>query len=463
MSRLQFLKDRFNIFDSFDNELTNDDSITLIKNYSSEIISFIKKNEIKKIRKDGSEKIKIKKTIHISNTLFKTMVDSDPSNKKVYTQWMLTVFNRLLNDNSTHSDAIRFVEEDLPLASEYLFIFEQNKRKKLFKKINSYTLKNISDVTNINQYKSLSQLYDAVDPFIERDSSNLEKMINNFANLGEAEILVNDRNFLVIMPKTLAVNVLFDKFTSWCTSKPNNGMFKHYTQSKNYLKPDGSNSEIYIVIDKRFLKFNELEDNFLYQIHFESGQVKNRKQNNKSDFYNDVLVNSEGVSNLIYEKLMELSALIGSSNNNLYLDYLIKFGWSDALFDLMQDYTPYIRVFGTRVKRLPDLTRFKNLLSLIITKSGLIELDSSIGNCKNLNEIILRDNKLTELPSEISNLKNLVFLNILGNKLTKIPDSIKYLDKTNGGKLHRICVDKKDIGDENYNKLRQLLPSVKFK
>lgn len=463
MSRLQFLKDRFNIFDSFDNELTNDDSITLIKNYSSEIISFIKKNEIKKIRKDGSEKIKIKKTIHISNALFKTMVDSDPSNKKVYTQWMLTVFNRLLNDNSTHSDAIRFVEEDLPLASEYLFIFEQNKRKKLFKKINSYTLKNISDVTNINQYKSLSQLYDAVDPFIERDSSNLEKMINNFANLGEAEILVNDRNFLVIMPKTLAVNVLFDKFTSWCTSKPNNGMFKHYTQSKNYLKPDGSNSEIYIVIDKRFLKFNELEDNFLYQIHFESGQVKNRKQNNKSDFYNDVLVKSEGVSNLIYEKLMELSALIGSSNNNLYLDYLIKFGWSDALFDLMQDYTPYIRVFGTRVKRLPDLTRFKNLLSLIITKSGLIELDSSIGNCKNLNEIILRDNKLTELPSEISNLKNLVFLNILGNKLTKIPDSIKYLDKTNGGKLHRMCVDKKDIGDENYNKLRQLLPSVKFK
>jgi Leucine-rich repeat (LRR) protein len=145
------------------------------------------------------------------------------------------------------------------------------------------------------------------------------------------------------------------------------------------------------------------------------------------------------------------------------LDYLIKFGWSDALFDLMQDYTPYIRVFDTRVKRLPDLTRFKNLLSLIITKSGLIELDSSIGNCKNLNEIILRDNKLTELPSEIGNLKNLVFLNILGNKLTKVPDSIKYLDKTNGGKLHRLCVDKKDIGDENYNKLRQLLPSVKFK
>jgi len=463
MSRLQFLKDKFNIFDSINDDLVDNDSLCIIKNYSNEIISFIEKNEIKKLRKDGSEKIKINKKIHISDTLFNLMVDSDPSTKKVYTQWMLTVFNRLLNDVKTHSDAIRFVQEDLPLANEYLLLFEENKRKKIFKKINSYTLKDINDVTNINQYKSLSQLYDAVEPFIERDSSNIESLINKFVGIGEAEMLVNDRNFMVIRPKTLSVNVLFDKFTTWCTSNPNNGMFKHYTETKPYLRPDGSNSEIYIIIDKRFLKFNQLEDNFLYQIHFESGQVKNRKQNGKSDFYNDILIKSEGVSNLIYDKLMSMSKLIGSVNNNKYLNYLIKFGWSDALFDLMEDYTPYIRVFKTKVKKLPDLTRFKNLLSLIVTNSNLIELNSSIGNCSRLNEIILRDNNLTELPSEIGNLKKLVFLNVLGNKLKKIPEEIKYLDKTNGGKLHRICVDKKEIGSDNYNKLRQLLPSVKFK
>ena len=157
-----------------------------------------------------------------------------------------------------------------------------------------------------------------------------------------------------------------------------------------------------------------------------------------------------------------MSKMVGSSTNNVYLNHLINFGWSDALFDLMQDYTPYIRVFKTRVKKLPDLTRFKNLLSLIVTKSGLVELTSSIGNCKNINEIILRDNNLTELPSELGSLKNLVFLNILGNKIQVIPDEIKYLDKTNGGRLHRVCVDKRELGDANYNKLRQLLPSVKF-
>ena len=462
MSRLEFLKERFNIFDSLNLDLMNDDSVLKINGYDHKVLSFIQIEEIKKTRKDGTEKIKTKKNIHISGDLFNTMVKADPSKNKMYTQWMLTVFNRLLQDNKTHLEAIRFAEEDLPLASEYLEIFEKNKRKSNFKKINSYTLKNVSDVTNINQYKSLSQLYDAVDPFIEKDSTEMERLINNFVEIGQAEIVVNDRNFIVLIPYTLSVNVLFDKFTNWCTSKPNNGMFKHYTQSKQYLRPDGKKSEIYIIINKKFFTNKDIEDNFLYQIHFESGQVKNRKQSKTANFYEDVLSNSEGVSNFIYDRLITMSKIIGSQNNNIYLNHLINFGWSDALFDLMEDYTPYIRVCKTKINKLPDLTRFKNLSSLIIINSNLIELNESIGECDKIFEMILRDNKLKELPSEIGRLKNLVFLNLLGNKIKVIPDDLKYLDKSMGGSLHRICVDEKEIGSENYNKLRQLLPMTKF-
>ena len=39
---------------------------------------------------------------------------------------------------------------------------------------------------------------------------------------------------------------------------------------------------------------------------------------------------------------------------------------------------------------------------------------------------------------------------------------IKYLDKTNGGSLYRIVVDRDAIGDNNYNKLKQLLPTTNF-
>ena len=58
------------------------------------------------------------------------MLGSDPTKKKKYTQWMLEIFTRLLKD-SKYSDAYRFVCEDLPLATEYLTLFEQHKKKKL--------------------------------------------------------------------------------------------------------------------------------------------------------------------------------------------------------------------------------------------------------------------------------------------------------------------------------------------
>ena len=64
------------------------------------------------------------------------------------------------------------------------------------------------------------------------------------------------------------------------------------------------------------------------------------------------------------------------------------------------------------------------------------------------------------IPKEIGNLKNLVFLNILGNKIVEIPDTIKYLDKSNGGSLHRLAVCSSDVGEENYEKLKRLLPNT---
>ena len=61
-----------------------------------------------------------------------------------------------------------------------------------------------------------------------------------------------------------------------------------------------------------------------------------------------------------------------------------------------------------------------------------------------------------------SSLKNLEFLNIKGNKIITIPNDISKLDKSNGGSLYRIAVNREDIGDENYNKLKELLPTTNF-
>ena len=108
------------------------------------------------------------------------------------------------------------------------------------------------------------------------------------------------------------------------------------------------------------------------------------------------------------------------------------------------------------------MSKFKNLNTLIICNSGLREIHPSIGELTSLEELLLPNNSLTELPSEIGKLKNLIFININGNKITKIPDEIKYLDKTNGGNLYRISFNRDEIGEANYNKLKELLPTTKI-
>jgi Leucine-rich repeat (LRR) protein len=90
----------------------------------------------------------------------------------------------------------------------------------------------------------------------------------------------------------------------------------------------------------------------------------------------------------------------------------------------------------------------------------MVELHPSIGKLTNLEMLVLTENRIKELPKEIGALKNLQFLNIIGNPIKDIPSEIAYLDKSNGGSLHRVGVREEDIGTENYQKLKKLLPTT---
>ena len=496
VDRLSFLAEKYNIFDDTDKGMSELVSyltlnsrlftnLTSKNNFIFALISYeaydlegnLLSNESGGEVKLGSEAEQInlkykgnksKVRVDISFDVFNKMVDADPSRNKMYTQWMLNTFTRYIKSGE-YSEAERFFSEDLPLAKDYLRLFESNKRKKKFKELtkNSFVLKGVKDPTDINQYKSLSQLYDAVDPFIDKDPSNIEKLINGFVDDGKALVPVRDRRFTLYIPKCKAASVIFDEFVGWCTAKQDGGMFEHYRGNGKYRKPNGEKSDIYIVIDNRFFS-GELKTNYLYQVHFESEQVRDRIQSSKNNFFEDVMLKSEGISNFFHD---ELKGMLGMKKNimamlnvtdNVYVKYLIKFGWTEALFDIIEEYTPIIRFTNRDVPRLPDISRFKNLTTLVIRDAKLSELHPSIGNLDNLQELLVPDNKLTAIPSEIGKLKNLVFLNILGNKIKSIPDDIKYLDKANGGSLHRIAFNIKDIGEVNYRKLKKLLPSSKM-
>lgn len=401
---------------------------------------------------------KPKTNVSISKYVFDMMVESDPAINKMYTQWMLEVFRRLLKSGK-YVEATRFAVEDLPMASEYLIIFESNKRKEKFKKLclSSFILKDLTDPTDINQYKSLGQLFDAVDPFIERDSSNIEKLLYRFVDSGQAEIGLRDRKFTVYIPLTRDASVVFDPFANWCTCKSGNGMFNNYTT--NYKTPRGRKSKIYIIINNEFFN-GTLNNSTLFQIHFESNQIKDRKNTQSNVGIYDHLSKSENVLNYFHDELISLSKEFKNLNKNLYLDNLIKFGFSDSLFEVIDETTPLIIFKDREVPRMGDVSRFKNLQIFEMNNTKLTTIHPSINSLSNLEIMVLRDNNITKLPTEIGNLKSLVFLNILGNKIVEVPDNIKYLDKSNGGNLHRIAVSPNDIGSENYEKLKRLLPTT---
>lgn len=468
--RLAFLVEKFNVFDLTDEELVTNlhadnlaedyQDVRMVEGHNDNVIAYVFTNTTMKVDNNGKEIIKTKYNLLISDTIFNAMVSADPTKNKINTQWMLNVFSGLLKEGEDF-EAVRFAEEDLPQAEEYLQIFEANKRKKKFKEYSarSYVLKDVDDPCNINQYTSLSQLYDAVDPFIVRDPSEIEKTLERFVSMGDAFIPVKDRKFTVFVPLTTEANVIFDKFASWCTARSGNGMFKSYTE--NHKKPNGEKSNIYIVIDHKFFDpNNELENNFLYQIHFETNQVRNRNQSGGGDFYENVITKSEGVANYFNSELTEMAKEKFTLDNNKYLDYLVKFGWTQAMFDLMSEVTPIIKLIKKEVPKLANMKRFSELRQLIICESKMTELHESIGSLTNLESLALSKNKIQKLPKEIGNLKNLTFINLLGNPIRDIPEEIKYLDKSNGGSLVRIAVKESDIGQKNYKRLKKLLPST---
>jgi Leucine-rich repeat (LRR) protein len=400
--------------------------------------------------------------VSVSSDVFASMVDADPTENKMYLQWMLNVFTRLIKQNTDSSvrDAIMFVSEDLPQANEYLILFAEHKRKKKFKELcnNAFSLKDITDPTDINQYKNLSELFDAVDPFFLREPSSVERTMNKYVDGRQALIPYKDRKYTVYVPLTVTASSVFSNFANWCTTRDKNGMFANYTT--NHKRPDNLFSKLFIVINNKFFNGDSEE---IYQIHFETNQIKDRTNKENVDIYSLVLSEDEALRNFFYLELIGLAKAYKSGlDTNPYLKMLVSFGYTESLFEIIDSNTSTIRFIDRSIPRLPDISTFQNLDQLIISKANLHELHPSIGSLEKLEILILCDNKIKTLPNGIGKLKNLLFLNINNNPINYIPDDIANLDISNGGSLGKITVSISDIGKDNYDKLQRLLPTTRF-
>jgi hypothetical protein len=468
VNRIAYLAEQYNVIEDVEYQILRDEINNWVdSNVIESSISdyFLMTKTVKKRSNyEGKDTISFKTTIKIHEDTFISMVQADPTKNKIYLQWLLEVFVRLIKSGKI-DEAKRFINEDLPSAHEHFKIFEANKRKKLFKDLceNNSKLLNITDPTNINQYKNLEQLYNVVDPFIERDVSELEKQLLTFVNSKQAEIPARDKNFTVFIPLTVHASLIFGKLTNWCTAelregKPN-GMFKTYTEQ---LEPNGKKSKLYIIIDNETFLGKNLK---LWQLHFPSNQIMDRTDKEEKSLYDKVFEKSEILSNYFYNELIRMAKDLNKTNKNIknkFVDYLNNFGFPEGMFDVLDDLIQSLPFRDCIIPKLPDISRFKDVSIIYIMNCKMKELHPSISKLKELETLSLPNNLIEILPDYLGECKSLICINLKGNKIKEISENIKYLDKSNGGKLEFFSVDKEDVGGENYEKLKKLLPSIKF-
>lgn len=137
--RLTFLAELFDVFECDSETKTVDSKLKVLSDegYISKIVT--SNHNVEDVIAILSEKIndkeRIVKKVSVCSSVFSDMISSDPTENKMYLQWMLNLFARLLKDkdSSGFEMAARLVVEDLPQANKYLTIFEDNKRKRSLK------------------------------------------------------------------------------------------------------------------------------------------------------------------------------------------------------------------------------------------------------------------------------------------------------------------------------------------
>lgn len=451
--RLAYLAETFDVFDATEelddiinkyNQEGYEDIVKIIDPITNNILGLVSE----KLKSEDSWRVVRKSSVEL--TVFSSMISADPTDNKIYLQWLLNTYSVFLRSNETE-EAIRFACEDLPVAKQYLELFKIHNKKQNFKKLclNNFNLSEIKDHSNINQYKSLSKLYDAVDPFIEKDFSGLKSNVIRYVNINEAEITYKSRHFTVYVPKTRNAMIIFDQFSSWCTAKPENGMFKHYTTTQ--IRPDGKNSKLYVVIPNTFFEGNT---NDLYHVHFESNQFHNK--GNASIDPKPLLSSDSGIIEYFGSELTEV---INSGKNKLLIKnpYMVqadKIGVGYLIFSVLDENLDNIRLINKGIGIIPkEINRFKHLTHLAIVNSNITAIDDNICELSELKVLSFNKNPLKKLPSNIDKLKKLEYLALCDTEIKTLPNSISMLDVSNGGSLRYVAISESDIIDEIKNKL----------
>lgn len=167
-------------------------------------IDFLKQNFEGKLKTDHDTLAKHQTTPDIVDHFAN---NADPTKNKAHTQWILKQYQQK-----------KIRQEDHPRIKETLSNFEQHKNKLANKDINSY--------------KSLNDIEDAVKPHLGTEEPVSKRQETKKIKDEGSEIIHDSPDFTVRKLKTKEAACHYGAGTKWCTAaKGNNNMFDHYNKS----------------------------------------------------------------------------------------------------------------------------------------------------------------------------------------------------------------------------------------
>ena len=152
-----------------------------------------------------------------------------------YGKWMLNLYKK---------NNLKL--EDLYKATEYITIFDKAKKAKKL------------DNNDINRFKTLPELFSVVEPFTHQESISNNDITKDIKTK-EADVVYEDSEWKVIVPKTEKAACLYGANTQWCTAAKENNMFDNYN----------SKGPLYININK--------QTGIKYQFHLETNSFMDEK------------------------------------------------------------------------------------------------------------------------------------------------------------------------------------------
>jgi hypothetical protein len=422
-----------------------------------------------------------KSKVVLTDEIFTDIVESDPTRKKEFVQWMVTVFMRHLKDGDI-DQAVRFLTEDLPEANEYLEVFDKVRKKKVFKTGAPNRPNAPENVSDITQYNDLAHLYSIVSPFIGSDEEDggLWGKLKKFIDLGHAKLAYRDNDVLVYTPQTIESSCEpLGNLASWCTRREGNSYFDSYR--RNNPKPDGSLSDYYVVMPKKLFDGDD-EEMYPLQFHFESGQLHDKSNRSiergelpkvlakfpgATDFFKKELgalatgdirngsglmdskylnyltkfggnlkdVIDDEVWNAGVQSIRKLaSEQQGALQNNKYLKWLMENTEGVIITDYLDKTMETLDFSGIMMKELPNLSEFKNATRITADGCGLTKMPPRDQLGDDIEIMTLQNNDIKEVPPKgYGSLSSLFVMNLINNPITKFNvDVLEELTGDNG-------------------------------